>query len=257
MIVLPLLAQLAVADMSGDAASRFEACVALTRSDPRRAAAEADSWRLKGGGIPAGQCLGLAFVAQERWVPATAAFEQAARSAEIDRDGRAATLLVQAANAALAGDDAAHARALLDRALLLPVLVGQMRGEAFLDRARAGAALRDYPAVRADLDKAAALVPQDPLLWLLSATLARRQNDLPRAGKDIAEALRLSPDDASVAYEAGNIAAVSGQAEAATLAWKQAVKLDADSAAGRAAAGLLTQAGEGKPSLAYDALDDR
>ena len=241
MIAALLLAQAAVANLPGGDGARFSACTALVQTDPRRAAAEADSWRTRSGGIPAGQCLGLAYVAQERWAPASLAFEQVAREAQAQGDGRAARLWVQAGNSALAGDDATRARTLLDRALALPGLAGQLRGEALLDRARADVALRDLTAARTDLDKAAELVPQDPLLWLLSATRARRQNDLPRAEKDIAEALRLSPDDASVAYEAGNIAAVGGHDDAARLAWTQATKLDPKSDAARAAAAQLAQ----------------
>ena len=247
-----------IANLPGGDAARFAACVALVKSDPKAAVEQANVWRERSRTVVAAQCLGLAFVADERWAPASAAFEQAARQAELDRDGRAATLWVQAANAALAADDALKARGQLDRALALPILTGQMRGEAYLDRARADAAIRDFPAARTDLDEAVKLVPQDPLVWLLSATLARRQMDMPRAEKDIARALELSPDDGSVAYEAGNIAATLGRTDAAKVAWEQAVKLDKDGPAGKAAAQILAQAEtapEGKPSLPYDALD--
>jgi len=48
---------------------------------------------------------------------------------------------------------------------------------------------------------------------------------LPRAQTDIAEALKLSSDDASVQLEAGNIAALSGDADGAKTAWQAAAKL--------------------------------
>lgn len=216
--------------------ARFTACAKLVETDAAKAVAEADAWRVAGGGLLARQCLGLAYSAQGRWAPAAIAFEQAARDAEIRRDGRAATLWVQAGNAALAGDDAGKAKMSFDRALALPVMSKEMRGETYVDRARAGVASNDLAGARADLDRAIGLVPADPMVWLLSANLALRQNDLSRAQGHIAEAVRLAPDDAAVAYEAGNVAAASGADDAALVAWKRAVEAAPDSPAGRAAA---------------------
>jgi tetratricopeptide (TPR) repeat protein len=187
-------------------AIRYESCVALVKSDPAKAEALADQWRLGGGGLPARQCLGLAYVAQERYAPAAIAFEQAAQEAEIQRDGRAANLWVMAGNALLANGDAAGGREKLDRALALPVLSLPMRGEAYLDRARAQEALDNLPASRADLDMALKLVPQDPMAWLLSATLARKMHDMTRATTDIAEAQKRAPNDGDVEAEARAIA---------------------------------------------------
>jgi tetratricopeptide (TPR) repeat protein len=237
MLILALMATAA------PEAARFEACTALAQTDPAKALDQAGAWRLQGGGILARQCEGLAYVAQKRWPPAVIAFEAAARLAERDADGRAATFWVQAGNAALAGGDATKARGFLDAALARGTLTGEPLGEAHLDRARARAALGDMKGARTDLDSATKLVPADPLGWLLSATLARRMNDLPRAQVDIAEAAKLSPDDASVAYEAGNIAVLSGNDEAARIAWAAAVKIQPDGPAGKSAAEALARLG--------------
>ena len=231
-----------------DAGARFEKCAALAKTDPAKAAAEADAWRVGGGGLPARMCLGLAYAQQERFGPASVAFEQAAREAEIQRDGRAATLWVQAGNAALADGDAGKARGFLDRALALPVMSSPMRGEAYLDHARAQVAVGYLDAARGDLDNALKLVPGDPMAWLLSATLARRQGDAPRAAKDIAEAARLAPDQAAIAYEQGNIAMLAGKADEAKAAWAQAVKADAESPAGQAAAMALAGKKDAPPA---------
>lgn len=236
MIPLFFLLMQAAASTPDPAQKRFETCAALTKSDPGKAVAEADRWRLGGGGLAARMCLGLAYAAQERWAPAAVAFEQAAREAEIQRDGRAATLWVQAGNAALAGGDAAAARGYFDRALVLPVLSPAMRGEVHLDRARAQVAVGYLDAARIDLDAAMKLVPGDPLAWLLSANLALRQNDVARAAKDVAEAARLAPGDAAIAYEQGNVAARAGNDSAALAAWKRAAEMAPDSDAGQAAA---------------------
>lgn len=240
--MIPLLLALAAATTGStpiDAATRFDACALLAKTDPARAAAQADAWRLGGGGLPARMCLGLAYVQQERYGPAAVAFEQAAREAEIQRDGRAAALWVQAGNAALADGDAGKARGFLDRALALPVMSSAQRGEAYLDHARAQVAVGYMDAARTDLDHALELVPGDPMAWLLSATLARRQGDGQRAAKDISEAARLAPDQAPIAYEQGNVAALLGHPDEAQAHWARVAKADAESPAGRAAAQAL------------------
>ena len=237
-----LLFALAAAPPQSALEKKFDACAELAKTDPAKAAAAADQWRVAGGGLLARQCLGVAYAAQERWAPAAVAFEQAAQEAEIQRDGRAATLWVQAGNAALAGDDASKARQALDHALALPVLSPPMRGEAYLDRARAAVALNDSAAARADIDQALKLVAKDPMAWLLSATLARRQGDAPRATSDIAQAALLAPGEAAVSFESGNIAELRGDHEAARTAWAKTVAKDPDSPAGRAAAAALSTA---------------
>jgi tetratricopeptide (TPR) repeat protein len=233
-VIAPFLF-LAAAVAASPEEARFAACGKLAESDPVKAASEAEAWRVANGGLLARQCLGLAYVGQGRWAPAAIAFEQAARDAEIRRDGRAAILWVQAGNASLAGDDPGKAKMSFDRALALPVMSNAMRGETFVDRARAGVASNDLAGARADLDKAIGLVPADPMVWLLSANLALRMNDLPKAKGHIAEAVRLAPDDAAVAYEAGNVAAASGDQDAALAAWKRAAAADPESPAGQAA----------------------
>ncbi len=236
-----LLTLLAAAAAPAPEAARFDACVALAETDPARALDQAGAWRLQGGGLHARHCEGLAYAAQKRWPPAALAFEAAARLAEREADGRAATLWVQAGNAALAGGATAKAQTSFDAALARGTLTGEALGEAHLDRARARAALGDTKGARSDLDAATRLVPADPLGWLLSATLARRMNDLPRAQADIAEAATRSPDDASVALEAGNIAMLSGNEAAARIAWDGAVKLQPGGPAGKAAADSLAR----------------
>jgi tetratricopeptide (TPR) repeat protein len=230
---------------------RFAACVALVEADPVKAVAEAGTWQIQGGGVLARQCLGLAYAAQGRWLPAMTAFEQAAQSAESQRDGRAGNLWVQAGNAALAAGNADKARTAFDAALSGGSLKGAEAGEVHLDRARALVAIGDARAARADLDQAIKLVPADPLGWLLSATLARRSSDLARAQTDIQEALKRSPDDAAVAFEAGNVALLSGANDAARTAWTAAVKNAPASPAGKAAAEGLKQLGPlaGTPKL--------
>lgn len=239
-LFLALLAQTAAALPPRDDA-RFSACISAIDQDPEKGIAQANQWRLEGGNVLARQCLGMAYAAQKRWASAITAFQQAAEASEAAKDGRAASIWVQAGNAALASGDAVRARSFFDAAIILGTLQGAEAGEARLDRARALVATGDYPRARTDLEASLKLVPQDPLAWLLSAALARRMGDLKRAETDIGEAAKRAPDDASVALEAGNISALLGRDDAARTAWEAAVRLAPDSPQGKSAARALEQ----------------
>ena len=220
---------------------RYHDCLGLATSAPKQAEAQANRWRLDGGGFVAQQCLGIAYANQGKWPAAAAEFEGAARAAQAAHDDRAASYWAEAGNARLAGGDPAGARTALNAALAAGTLSDVQRAEAQLDRARALVATGDLAQARVDLDHALAVVPKDSLAWLLSATLARRMGDLARAHKDIAEAEKRAPDQAPVELEAGNIAAMSGDEEGAKSAWQRAVTLAPGSDAGRAAAQALQQ----------------
>lgn len=225
-------------DISGDAA-RVVACRKLIDTDPQVAAEQAGAWADRDHSVPSRQCLGLAFVALERWAPAEAALAQAAAQADADHDARGAGLWSQAANAALAGGQAAKAREDLDHVVNRPGLPPALGGEAWVDRARADVALDELTQARTDMDKGLAIVPEDPFAWYLSASLARRQNDLARAQKDIAIALKAASDDPSVQLEAGDIYAAAGNADAARAAWTRAAQIAPESPEGQAAKAAL------------------
>lgn len=226
--------------------ARGQRCAALAKREPDKAIEEARAWASTGGGIAARQCLGLAQAAREEWREAATTFEAAAKDAQIAQNPVAVILWMQAGNAALAGGESARADLAFDRTLALPGLSKEMKGEVHLDRARAAVDTGDLPAARDDLAQATALVPSDPLGWLLRANLARRMKDLPLAFSAIRQAAQLSPDDASITYEAGNIAAASGNMADARAAWTKAATSAPDSNAGKAAA-LALQGGEARP----------
>ncbi|WP_374942626.1 hypothetical protein [Sphingomonas sp.] len=236
MILLLLAAALQLPDEA-----RYDACVELARTDPVAAREEATRWRIAGGGWFARQCAGLAYAQESDWAAAAGEFEAAARAAETGKDEHAAQYWAQAGNAWLAAGDGAKARAALDAALIAGTLTGLQLGEAQLDHARALVATGALDTARTDIDLALTTASDDPLVWLLSATLARRMDDLPRARKDIAEALRRSADDASVQLEAGNIAALGHDEAGARRAWGEAARLAPNADAGRSAVAALKQ----------------
>ncbi|WP_414887059.1 tetratricopeptide repeat protein [Sphingomonas sp. Leaf25] len=219
--------------------ARYDACVDAATGNPEEGERIAGQWRLVGGGFLARQCLGMSYASRQRWSAAAEAFEQAAKEAEVAKDPRAANYWAQAGNARLADNDTMAAGRALDAALATGTLTGLARGEAQLDRARVRVAAGDMAGARADLDRALKDAPADPLAWLLSATLARRTNDLPRARTDIAEAVRRSGDDPSVQLEAGNIAGLSGDTKAARAAFEAVARLAPGSPQAKAADAAL------------------
>lgn len=227
-------------------AARFESCADLATSDPAAGERDASAWKLSNGGYLASQCLGLAYANGRKFSAASEAFEQAARGAEVAKDARAANYWVQAGNAWLAAGDFAKARSAMDAALASGGLKGLELGEAYLDRARIAVATNDTAAARLDLDRATLHAGDDPLVWLLSATLARRTGDVKRAQTDIAQALERASDDASVQLEAGNIAALAGDELGARGAWRKAAELAPGTPVGNSAQAALSQFEAGK-----------
>ncbi|MEM8917320.1 MAG: hypothetical protein AAGE37_00560 [Pseudomonadota bacterium] len=223
---------------------RFNECVDLAIDDPASGIAEANSWRIEGGGFLARHCLGFAYAEGFQWEQATTAFVEAAREAEIAKYSRTANFWAQAGNAALANGKADKALEYLNAALVQGTLIGLYKGEVHLDRARAHVALDNYPAAKQELAEAHKLAPQDPLGWLLSATLARRMDDLALATSDIAVAAKLAPRDPAIALEAGNISYKAGNIENAKAYWEQAIEIDSESRPAKAAAVYLGKLAE-------------
>ena len=221
---------------------RLQHCSTLaTGADPAAGEREATDWLNQSGGFLAHQCLGLAYAAEQRWPAAGGEFESAARGAEAAHDARTAGFWAQAGNAWIAGGDGARAKAALDAAIARGTLIGQDRGEVYLDRARAFVAIGNTAAARSDLDRATVDAAGDPLAWLLSATLARRGNDLTGARRDIDHAVSIASDDPSVQLENGNIAAREGHADAARTAWTAAAAGPAGDPAAASARAALAQ----------------
>lgn len=227
------------ASVDAAAQARLRACVELVRSDPNQAIENATAWLRENGGLPARQCLGLAYVTLEMWGPAATIYEQAAQEAERSQDPRRADFLAQAGNAWLASEEADNAVRAFDAALATSVLTDPMRGELHLDRARARVALDDPAGAREDVNRALQLVPADPFAWYMSAALARRENDLARARTDVERALQLAPDNPDILLLGGTLAGLAGNMAEAERLYRLVAERAPDTPAGRAAVASL------------------
>ncbi len=225
-------------------AARMSTCLGKANADAEQGIADARSWVGENGGPYAAQCEGYALGRANRWSEAAEVLERAATAQGLDIVTQA-RLWSQAGNAALIAGVPARALRDLDQALAQPLPATLATGEIHLDRARARVATGDAKGARVDLDRALVLAQADPLAWLLSATLARRMDDLPLARTHIEEAAKRAGDDAPIALEQGVIYALSGDRDpAARAAFSRALELAGkDSEIGKQAADYLAQLG--------------
>lgn len=173
---------------------------------------------------------------------AAQAFEQAAL-ASAETDPKTARLWAAAGNMWIAANEEGKAALDLDKALALPGLEAEQRGEALLDRARVAESQGDLKAARARLNEATQTIGDDPFTWYFSTALAIRENDAATAKAAIGKALALAPSDPTVLFEAGHVAHFTGDDSAARDYWKRAAAADPGGDAGKAAAKAVEMLG--------------
>ncbi|HET7604538.1 MAG TPA: hypothetical protein VFK28_00530 [Sphingomicrobium sp.] len=173
---------------------------------------------------------------------AAQAFEEAAKASP-DQDAKTARMWAAAGNLWIAAGEPGKAALDLDRALAIPSLVAEQRGEALLDRARAAEAQNDLKTARAKLDEAVKTIAEDPFYWYFSAALAIRENDPTTAQMAINKALTLAPSDPTILFEAGHVADLAGDQEKARSYWMRAAGSDPNGVVGKAAAKAVEMLG--------------
>ena len=165
---------------------------------------------------------------------AAQSFEEAAKASS-EKDPKTARMWAAAGNLWIAAGQLGKAAIDIDKALALPGLEAEQRGEALLDRARVAEAQNDLKTARARLDEARETIAQDPFYWYFSAALAIRENDLATAQSSIRQALKLAPSDPTVLFEAGHVAHFAGDDAKARYYWEQASSRDTNGQIGNLA----------------------
>jgi tetratricopeptide (TPR) repeat protein len=234
-LIPPREAEQAEASESMVRARRLLDCVRVARSDPQAAIAEGARWSVTDGGIEAELCTGSGYEAAEDWDAAASAYRRGHDRALAREDSRATGILANIGRMELRGGDAAGAVRDFTAVLADPEIRDEIRGNVLAERARAYVELEDGNGAQGDLIAAQALLPDDSGIWLLSATLARRQGDLDAAGDFIDRALELDQTDPAILFEAGNIAIGLNAFDIARQAWTQAVGADPGGPIGQAA----------------------
>ncbi len=232
-------------------------CLTLAETDPPSAIIFAGEWQKNKGGYLAQACLASAYDEQNQPAKSAAQFAAAAAAAQLAKDKAEFALWAKAGQAALAASDAAQAEQHLTKALTGAAIPRPIRGDMLLYRARAYVANGKPEPAAKDLNEARTLMPNDPQAWLLSATLARRSGALNEAQGFIKTAAQLSPSDASIALEAGNIAAAAGVDDIAREQWQQTIRIAPQSPQADTARRLLDKLaasgpGDAKPAAAIN-----
>ena len=169
-------------------------------------------------------------------------FEEAAKASS-EKDVKTARLYAAAGNLWIEANQPGKAALDLDRALSLPGLEAEQRGEALLDRARAAEAQNDLITARAKLNEAGATISNAPFYWYFSAALAIREGDGATAKSAIGKALTLAPSDPAILFEAGHVAQATGDDDAARSYWMRAAGSDPNGPVGKAAAKAVEMLG--------------
>ncbi|HEX3424468.1 MAG TPA: hypothetical protein VHS33_13860 [Sphingomicrobium sp.] len=170
------------------------------------------------------------------------AFEDAGKASS-QKDPKTARMYAAAGNLWIAADQPGKAALDLDKALDLPGLEGEQRGEALLDRARAAEAQDDLTTARSKVDEASQTISDDPFLWYFSAALAIREKDSMTALRAINKALTLAPSDPTILFEAGHVADMTGDEDMARSYWMRAAGSDPNGEVGKAAAKAVEMLG--------------
>lgn len=234
---------------------RLNECLDLSIEDPAAGIFAANEWKIDGGDFFADHCLGFAYAVDFKFELAMDAFESAAQGAARVQDDRSARFWLQAANSAIAAQKPLAAIGYIDAALALQTLEGEQLGEAHLDKARALVGLDLEDQAGEQLLLAQKFVPQDPLVWLLSATLSRRQGNIEQARSAIDVAARLVPTDPAIALEQGNIEIIAGNYTAAQAHWRNALAIKSDGRVADTVRSLLAQL-ENDPPAPDDVAGD-
>ena len=204
---------------------QFSECLKQAVTDAPSAVTQASEWAQKGGGYLARACHGYTLATDFKFDLAVPLLTEAAQGAEAKKDDRAARFWAQAGNAAIAVGEMDVALDSLNKALAATALVAAERADIEIDRARALVILNQNAEAEAALTNARGLASENATAWLLSATLARRENKLPDALGFIQTAAALAPRDPAVALEAGNIAIAAGDDASARKQWEQVLAI--------------------------------
>jgi tetratricopeptide (TPR) repeat protein len=195
--------------------------------------------------VRAGLCLGVALSDLGRWDEARTVFTNARDAADATDHASRARLGAMAGNAALAAGQPGQALSLLAPAATDAKIVADadLTGSIALDRARALVAVKQPGEAATALAEARAAQPDNAQAWLLSATLSRREKNLPQAQTQIEKAASLAPQDPEIGLEAGVVAMLSGNETAARRSWTSVLAAGPDSDAAATARQYLSQLG--------------
>jgi len=217
---------------------RYDACMAAARARPAQALEDAQTWQGQGGGLAAAHCEATSLFYLRRYAEAATLLQQLVGSAGPVSEGQ---LLVQLGQALSLSGDLQGALQAQTRA----VDEAPDDPERRIDRAITLAELRRYGDAVADLSRVLSTNPARGDALLLRAAALRNLGNLAAAREDIEKAAALMPDDPEVLIEGGMIAALAGDTATARARWKRVGEVAPNSLAAARAAALLDKLPKG------------
>lgn len=203
-----------------DPAKRYEACMALAKSNPTDGWEASLTWMGEGGGEPARHCGAVALIGLKQYREAADRLEDMARESH-DEPGLRADMLAQAAQAWILEGD--FSRAYADQTTALQLTPGAT--DLLIDRAESLALAKNWRDALIDLDRAIANAPNRADAHTYRATARRALGDLKGATDDATRAVSLDPNSPDAWLEYGDVARLDGDAARARQAWMTVLRL--------------------------------
>ena len=221
-----------------DDSSRYQQCIALTKTNAQGAYNQALAWHSAGGGSSAEHCGALALVQLGRYVEAAPKLDALAQQLG-SKPALRAQLYDQAGNAWLLAEDALRAETAFSNAL---TLAGR-DVDVLADRARARAMRKDWSGAETDLSAALTVDPDRSDLLVLRASARHAGGKKAPARADIDRALDIFPNYGDALVERGAMKFEDGDTKGADADWQQVIKLAPKSRAAALAGEYLSQTG--------------
>jgi tetratricopeptide (TPR) repeat protein len=235
--LLALGLALAAADGSADTIDHsraYQACMALSRSDPDAGFENALAWHDRGGGLAARHCAAVALIGLGHHRQAAERLEALAAELGGQPELRAG-VLAQAAQGWLMAGETERAYAVQSAALEL----APDDPELLVDRSATLAEAGRYWAAIDDLNRALEIDPQRVEALVFRASAYRMVDALPLAADDLARALALRPGDPEALLERGIVRRLSQDEAGARADWLEVLRrADGTPAAAAARANL-------------------
>jgi regulator of sirC expression with transglutaminase-like and TPR domain len=212
-----------MARAQGTDVERYDACIALSETNPSRAFDDAVAWRDLGGGDAAEHCAAISLVALQHYRAGAQRLELLAQK-PTDSIYRRAGLLSQAAQAWLADNQLDRAYATLTTAVQLAPNMASL----YIDRGSVRAEMGLYDQAVTDLNMAITLDPQSVDAYLFRASANRYLEHYDQARRDLEAVLNFEPTHLDALLERGIVRRLQGDAAGARKDWLWVLELGPD-----------------------------
>jgi len=207
----------------------YDQCIEIAMRQPETGFERALAWRDLGGGVAARHCVAVALYSLGQFREAALRLERLVQ--EITEQGLQTSVLSQAGNAWLMGEELERAHAALSAGLKL----APNNLDLLIDRSLVYAAAENYWDTVDDLNRALDVDPNNADALVFRASAYRYLDSLELASDDVNRALSFRPNHVAAYLERGIIRRLSANPDGAREDWMHTIRLAPDSPAASAA----------------------